>query len=74
MVEETTVRARIGSREGDPYDPEQVSRDVRAIYELGSFEDVAVDAEGFEGGLRLTFRLDRAPAPARTWPSRGTSR
>lgn len=61
MVETATVRARIGSREGAPYDPEQVSRDVRAIYELGSFADVSVDAEGFEGGLRLTYRLVERP-------------
>jgi outer membrane protein insertion porin family len=61
MVDEATVRARIASREGAPYDPDQVSRDVRAIYELGSFADVGVDAEGFEGGLRLTFRLAERP-------------
>ncbi|MHB8835063.1 MAG: outer membrane protein assembly factor BamA [Candidatus Methylomirabilia bacterium] len=61
MVEEATVRARIGSREGAPYDTEQVSRDVRALFELGSFEDVKVDAEGFEGGMRLTFRVSERP-------------
>jgi len=61
MVEEATVRARIGSREGSPYDTEQVSRDVRALFELGSFEDIKVDAEGFEGGMRLTFRVTERP-------------
>jgi outer membrane protein insertion porin family len=61
MVEAATVRARIGSREGAPYDTEQVSKDVRALFELGSFEDVKVDAEGFEGGMRLTFRLTERP-------------
>jgi outer membrane protein insertion porin family len=61
MVEEATVRARIGSREGAPYDPDQVTRDVRSLFELGSFEDIQVDAEGFEGGIRLTFRLSERP-------------
>ncbi len=61
MVEEATVRARIGSRDGSPYDADQVSKDVRALYELGSFEDVKVDAESFEGGMRLTFRLTERP-------------
>jgi len=61
MVEEATVRARLGSREGSPYDAEQVSKDVRALFELGSFEDVKVDAEGFEGGVRLTFRVTERP-------------
>jgi outer membrane protein insertion porin family len=57
MVEPATVRARIGSREGAPYDPEQVSKDVRALFELGSFENVTVDAEAFEGGIRLTYKV-----------------
>jgi outer membrane protein insertion porin family len=61
MVEEATVRARIGSREGAPYDTEQVSKDVRSLFELGSFEDITVDAESFEGGMRLTFRLAERP-------------
>jgi len=61
MVEEATIRARIGSREGSPYDAEQVSKDVRSLFELGSFEDIKVDAQGFEGGMRLTFRVVERP-------------
>jgi outer membrane protein insertion porin family len=61
MVEESTVRARIQSREGDPFDPEQITLDVRSIYELGFFEDIKVDAQGFEGGLRVTFVLTEKP-------------
>lgn len=61
MVEEATVRARIGSREGAPYDTEQVSQDVRSLFELGSFEDIKVDAESFEGGMRVTFRVFERP-------------
>ena len=55
------MRARIGSREGSPYDTEQVSKDVRALFELGSFEDIKVDAESFEGGMRLTFHVTERP-------------
>jgi outer membrane protein insertion porin family len=61
MVEAATVRSRIKSQEGAPYDPDQVSRDVRAVYDLGYFEDVTVDAEGFEGGLRVTFKVAEKP-------------
>lgn len=61
LVETATVRARIQSREGAPYDPEQVSRDVRAIYDLGYFDNISVDAAGFEGGIRLTFTLTEKP-------------
>jgi len=61
MVEEATVRARIESREGSLFDPEQITGDVRSIYELGFFEDIRVEAEGLEGGLRITFILKEKP-------------
>jgi len=61
MVEEATVRERIQSAEGDTFDPEQITRDVKSIYELGFFEDIKVDAEGFEGGLKVTFALKEKP-------------
>jgi outer membrane protein insertion porin family len=61
MVEGATVRARVQSAEGDIFDPEQITRDVRSIYELGFFEDIKVEAEGFEGGLKITFVLREKP-------------
>lgn len=61
MVEEATIRARLESREGDVFDPELITSDVRALYELGFFEDIRVDAEGFEGGLRIAFVLKEKP-------------
>ncbi len=61
LVEEATIRARIQSREGSAFDPEQITRDVRSIYELGFFENIQVGAEGFEGGLRITFDVIEKP-------------
>ena len=61
MVEEATVRERIQSAAGDTFDPEQITRDVKSIYELGFFEDIKVEAEGFEGGLKVTFVLKEKP-------------
>ncbi|MFC1657721.1 outer membrane protein assembly factor BamA, partial [Candidatus Moduliflexota bacterium] len=61
MVEEATVRVRIQSQEGSLFEPEQISRDVRSIYELGFFEDIKVEAEGFEGGLKIIFILKEKP-------------
>jgi outer membrane protein insertion porin family len=61
LVEEATIRARIQSREGAAFDPEQITRDVRSIYELGFFQDIQVDAEGFEGGLQVTFNVVEKP-------------
>src|SRR5215813_13216363 len=44
-IPESTVKIWIGTREGDPYNPGQLDRDVRALYAQGHFEDVKVYSE-----------------------------
>ena len=63
MVEEATVRARIESREGDVFEPEKVTSDVRAIYELGFFEDISLEPRttDFEDQLDLDVRVIERP-------------
>jgi outer membrane protein insertion porin family len=61
-VEEATVRFKLKSRVGDPYSPETVREDVKALYGLGYFEDIVVQADIFEGGLKLTFVLHEKPS------------
>ncbi|MBI2458654.1 MAG: outer membrane protein assembly factor BamA [candidate division NC10 bacterium] len=61
-VEEATVRFKLKSRVGDPYSPEVVREDIKALYGLGYFEDIVVQADIFEGGLKLTFVLQEKPS------------
>jgi len=61
-VEEATVRFKLKSRVGDPYSPEVVREDIKALYGLGYFEDIVVRADIFEGGLKLTFLLHEKPS------------
>jgi outer membrane protein insertion porin family len=61
-VEEATVRFKLKSRVGDPYSPETVREDIKALYGLGYFEDIVVQADIFEGGLKLTFVLHEKPS------------
>ena len=61
-VEEATVRFKLKSRAGDPYSPEVVREDIKALYSLGFFEDIVVQADIFEGGLKLTFVLHEKPS------------
>jgi len=56
MVEAATIRARIQSREAR-LRPDQVSRDVHAVFELGYFETSKVDAEELRG--RAAAHLSR---------------
>jgi len=61
-VEEATVRFKLKSRAGDPYSPDVVREDIKALYSLGFFEDIEVRAEIFEGGLKLSFVLHEKPS------------
>jgi outer membrane protein insertion porin family len=61
-VEEATVRFKLKSRVGDPYSPEVVREDIKALYSLGYFEDIVVQADIFEGGLKITFALHEKPS------------
>ena len=61
-IPESTVKIWIGTREGDPYNPVQLDRDVRALYAQGHFEDVKVYAEdGPRGGKIITFEVEERP-------------
>ena len=61
-IPETTAKIWIATREGDPYNPVQLDRDVRALYAQGHFEDVKVFAEeGTRGGKIITFEVKEWP-------------
>ncbi|HEX8088232.1 MAG TPA: outer membrane protein assembly factor BamA, partial [Blastocatellia bacterium] len=61
-IPESTIKIWIGTREGDPYNPAQLDRDVRALYAQGHFEDVKVYAEeGTRGGKIITFEVRERP-------------
>src|ERR1051325_2699537 len=61
-IPESTIKIWIGTREGDPYNPPQLDRDVRALYAQGHFQDVKVYAEeGTRGGKIITFEVKERP-------------
>src|SRR5712692_2655370 len=61
-IPESTIKIWIGTREGDPYNPGQLDRDVRALYAQGHFDDVKVFAEeGTRGGKIITFEVSERP-------------
>jgi outer membrane protein insertion porin family len=61
-VEEATVRFKLKIRVGDLYSPETVREDIKSLYSLGYFEDIVVNADIFEGGLKLIFNLHEKPS------------
>ncbi len=60
-VEQDAIRAAISEKKGAPYDPRQVSKDVKALMKLGVFSDVTVELEGDEGAPVLVYRVVERP-------------
>jgi outer membrane protein insertion porin family len=60
-VQEAVILGRIQSKPGSPFNPSQLSDDVRAIFSLGFFDDVRTRIEDFEGGVKLTFEVVERP-------------
>ncbi|MEK6660515.1 MAG: outer membrane protein assembly factor BamA [candidate division NC10 bacterium] len=60
-IDEATIRFRLKTKLGEPFSLEKTREDVKALYRLGFFDDVAVDAEVFEAGLKVTFILTEKP-------------
>jgi outer membrane protein insertion porin family len=49
------------SRVGGEFDPAKIRADVKAIYRMGYFSDVKIDAEAESGGLRLLVLVTEKP-------------
>jgi len=60
-MDEATIRFRLKTKVGESFSLEKTREDVKTLYRLGFFDDVAVDAEVFEGGLKVTFILTEKP-------------
>lgn len=60
-IETATILATIKTREGKPFSPALIKRDIKELYRLGHFEDVQVKTEGFEKGLKVIFSVKEKP-------------
>ena len=60
-IETETVRVKIESKIGTFFSQQNVQKDIKTLYGLGYFDDVSVELELFEGGVKLTFNLKEKP-------------
>ncbi|MDA8388457.1 MAG: outer membrane protein assembly factor BamA [Nitrospiraceae bacterium] len=60
-IEEGVVRRRISQKVGQPLSPGAITSDIKSIYQTGYFEDVRVEAQPFEGGLKLIYVVKEKP-------------
>ncbi len=60
-VQEAVILSRVQTRIGSPFNPSQLSDDLRAIFALGFFDDVQAKVDDFEGGVKVTLVVMERP-------------
>lgn len=63
-IDEYAVRNRISQKLGDPLSSGKVSEDIKEIFRMNYFDDVRVEMEFYEGGVRLVYILKEKPTIA----------
>ncbi len=56
-----TIRARIFTRAGDPYDEQALERDFSSLWNTGYFEDLRIEKEEAPGGYRIHIYVKEKP-------------
>lgn len=46
---------------GDDFDSERIKEDMQDIYDLGYFQDISVNFQNFEGGIKVIFNVVENP-------------
>lgn len=64
-IEEGAVKARITHGIGEPLSQDKVNDDIKSIFKMGYFDDVKVEIETFEGGVRLIYQVKEKPTIVR---------
>jgi outer membrane protein insertion porin family len=60
-VEADAILLMLESKEGDPFDPDQLDRDLHSVYNMGYFLDVNIETEDGPDGKIVTFNVTEKP-------------
>ncbi len=60
-ISSSTIKAAIKTNQGDIYDPQAISKDVDAIWLLGFFDNIEVEVEAYEDGVKVIFLVLERP-------------
>jgi len=58
VISTETILSRIKVRPGDRFNQEALNDDLRRLYATEFFSDVAIDVEGYQDGLAVTFIVE----------------
>lgn len=60
-IEEGSIRAKVSQKLAEPLSQEKTTEDIKAIYKMGYFDDVRVEIEPFEGGIKVLYVVKEKP-------------
>ncbi|MBF0316875.1 MAG: outer membrane protein assembly factor BamA [Nitrospirae bacterium] len=60
-MEEGAVKAKLSQKLHQPLSRDKIDADIRTIYKLGYFDDVKVETEFYEGGLKVVYKVKEKP-------------
>ncbi|MBF0537614.1 MAG: outer membrane protein assembly factor BamA [Nitrospirae bacterium] len=64
-IEEGAVKGKLSQRVNQPLSRDKIEEDIKTIYRLGYFDDVKVETEFYEGGLKIIYRVKEKPTIVR---------
>ena len=64
-IEEGAVKVKLSQKIGEPISQEKTNEDIKAIFKMGYFDDVKVEIEAFEGGVKLFYIIKEKPTVIR---------
>lgn len=64
-IEKDAVLAKIKSKKGDVVSRALLQSDVKSLFAMGYFEDIAIEGTNVDGGVQLTFRVRERQAIAK---------
>jgi len=60
-IDEAAIRAKLSQKIREPLAQEKTSEDIKSIYKMGYFDDVEVEIEPFEGGIKVIYIIREKP-------------
>jgi len=61
-ISEETILSKIKSKEGTLLSKDTIQEDIKRLYKIGYFDDIRVEIEPFEGGVKLIFIFKEKPS------------
>ena len=61
IISDGTILSKIKSKVGSPFSKNTIQDDIKRLYRIGYFDDITVEIDSFEGGVKLIFIFTEKP-------------